>query len=182
VLKPAERVWLAPGDVFALLSDGIYEYENGRACSSATTAWRGCCWHNPARRWRGCWRPAARSARLRRGAPQLDDVTAVLIAGCRRRKRAGGRACTARSFARSFDALAPLFSFLGEAMAAKGIAADAADAAGSPAQRGRVHRRGAVHEHGQVQRGGGGEIESKLERRGGRAGCRIATRTASAST
>jgi len=176
-LKPAERVQLAPGDVFALLSDGIYEYENGEGAQFGDDGVAKVLLAN-----RGV--PMARLleallAEVRAfgaGAPQLNDVTAVLIRRLPVPAGAGGGARVHRaSFPRSFDALSPLFSFLGEAMAAEGIAADATDASGQPL-------RNVVEFIAEelftnmvkYNAAGGGEIAVELECQGGVLQCRIA--------
>jgi anti-sigma regulatory factor (Ser/Thr protein kinase) len=78
-------------------------------------------------------------------------------------------------FPRRIDALAPLFAFLGEAMAAEGIARDATDAGGQPL-------RNAVEFVAEelftnmvkYNPDGGGQIAVELERRGDVLECRIA--------
>jgi phosphoserine phosphatase len=175
VLKAPERIALAPGDVFALLSDGVYEYESaaGQPFGDDGVA-------QVLRAHRG--EPMARVldallARLRTfaaGSPQLDDITAVLV---RRLPEAGTHAPRIHraDFARSLDALASLFAFLGEAMAAEGIAADALDAGGQPL-------RNAVEFVAEelftnmvkYNAHGGGLIAVELERRGDVLECRIA--------
>ena len=124
-LKPPERVHLRPGDVFALLSDGIYEYQNAageqfgdEGVAAVLRAHRDA----PLAQMLEALLRAVRA--FGAGAPQLDDITAVLI-----RRLPGPHVAR---FARSFDALEDLFSFLRQAMAAEGLAADAADASGQP--------------------------------------------------
>jgi anti-sigma regulatory factor (Ser/Thr protein kinase) len=78
-------------------------------------------------------------------------------------------------FARSFDALAPLFEFLREAMSAEGIAADALDAGGQPL-------RNVVEFIAEelftnmvkYNADGGGELAVELAREGGVLVCRVA--------
>jgi sigma-B regulation protein RsbU (phosphoserine phosphatase) len=129
-LKPPQRIALAPGDVFALLSDGVYEYQDGAGAQFGEE------------RVAGVLR-ALRAAPLAdvldallvavrafgNGAPQLDDITAVLV-----RRQADGAAARVHraAFARRIDELASLFAFLGAALDAEGIAADARDASGQP--------------------------------------------------
>ena len=124
VLKTPERVRLEPGDVFALLSDGIYEYENREGAqfgdervARVLQAKSGV----PMAQLLEALLAEVRA--FGAGAPQLDDITAVLI---RRLPAAAGTAQSQRAqFPRSVDALEPLFAFLHEAMSAQGIAADA---------------------------------------------------------
>jgi sigma-B regulation protein RsbU (phosphoserine phosphatase) len=120
-LPAAREVLLAPGDVFALLSDGVYEYQDAdhrefgedgvgallRAQHDAPMA--------------VVLERLGQALRdFGAGAPQLDDVTAVLI---RRLPAAGGAAAGGgwrreRAFPRSFESLAPMFAFIQDALAA----------------------------------------------------------------
>lgn len=128
-LPPAREVVLAPGDVFALLSDGVYEYQDAanREFGEDGVAALLRAQHD-----------APMAVLLERlgqalrdfgaGAPQLDDVTAVLI---RRLPAPGGAAAAGgwrreRAFPRSFESLAPMFAFIQDALAS-GPAGDAAD-------------------------------------------------------
>jgi anti-sigma regulatory factor (Ser/Thr protein kinase) len=139
-LKAPERVHLAPGDVFALLSDGVYEYENAEGAQFGEAGVAAVLRAN-----RGAPMAAVLDALLAAlrafgaGAPQLDDVTAVLVrrlpeAGARANDDGDGPAARLHSaqFPRSVAALESLFDFLRGAMAAEGIAADATDAGGQP--------------------------------------------------
>jgi sigma-B regulation protein RsbU (phosphoserine phosphatase) len=129
-LGPPERLHLEPGDVFALLSDGIYEYENRDGAQFGDEGVSRVLRAN-----RGASMVQVLQALLSEvlafanGAPQLDDVTVVLL---RRLPEAGTGLARSAAFARSFDSLEGLFSFLGEAMAAEGIPPDATDASGRP--------------------------------------------------
>jgi phosphoserine phosphatase len=172
-LRPPERLRLEPGDVFALLSDGIYEYENrqGEQFGDEGVA-------RVLRAHRGASMAQVLEALLNEvkafadGAPQLDDVTVVLL---RRLPEAGAQGLArSASFARSFDSLEAMFSFLGEAMAAEGIAPDATDAAGHPLR----HSVDFIAEElftnmVKYNAGGKGDITVEIERRGSELWCRI---------
>jgi serine phosphatase RsbU (regulator of sigma subunit)/anti-sigma regulatory factor (Ser/Thr protein kinase) len=172
-LGPPERLRLEPGDVFALLSDGIYEYENKQGEQFGDEGVARVLRANP-----GASMAQVLAALLGEvrafadGAPQLDDVTAVLV---RRLPGAGVEGVVNRAlFVRSFDELESLFSFLGQAMAAEGIAADAIDAAGQPL-RNTVEFIAEELFTNMVKYNpaGTGEIEVELERRGDTLVCRI---------
>jgi len=172
-MRPPERLHMEPGDVFALLSDGIYEYENrnGEQFGDEGVA-------RVLRAHRGASMTEVLEAILSEvkafadGAPQLDDVTVVLL---RRLPEADPEGLARRaSFARSFDSLEAMFGFLGEAMAAEGIAADATDAAGHPLR----HTVDFIAEElftnmVKYSAGGNGDITVELERRGRALWCRI---------
>ena len=113
-LRPAVTLQMEPGDVLILLSDGFYEYpdadgeEFGEQRVKDIVAAHGD-------------KPAAELLSLlfasvdafARGAPQDDDMTAVLV------KR---EALTAeRRFRRTFDALPDIFRFTAEAFARAGV-------------------------------------------------------------
>jgi phosphoserine phosphatase len=112
--RPAAALDLAPGDILILLSDGIFEYQDpdGEEFGTARVA-------DVLRLHDG--KPMAQLAAalldsvraFGRGAPQEDDVTAVLI----QRQRAPVSA----SFGRNFDSLEAIFAFIGETCAAFGI-------------------------------------------------------------
>lgn len=175
-LKPAERVWLAPGDVFALLSDGIYEYENGAGEQFGDDGVARVLLANPGVSMAQLLEALLAEVRaFGAGAPQLDDVTAVLIRRLPARDAGRGTGRVHRaSFPRSFDSLAPLFSFLGEGIAAEGIAADAADPDGQPLRN--VFEFIAEELFTNMVKynaAGAGEIAVELERRGGLLECRI---------
>ena len=125
-LRPPEEIQLAPGDIFALVSDGVYEYHDAQGRQFGDQAVI-----DLLRRYHG-WPMADLLERLLEaltrfgdGAPQLDDITVVLI-----RRLAGasaasspapagdatGRRVSQRAFARSFDALAEIFAFIEKAL------------------------------------------------------------------
>jgi phosphoserine phosphatase len=173
-LKPPVRAVFAPGDVFALVSDGIYEYPDadGHAFGEERVA---CV----LREHRGETAARVLEALLdavrdfARGAPQLDDITAVLVRRLPDPSSPAPRVHRAR-FARRLDALAGLFAFLGEAMAAEGIDAAREDASGQPLRN--VVEFVAEELFTNMVKynaGGRGEITVELERRAGGIECRL---------
>ena len=135
-LKPASVAELAPGDVFALISDGVYEYQDARERQFgedgvAEVLRR---YHDrPMPYLLGRLMDALRD--FGKGAPQLDDITVVLI---RRLPQAGdetedpqGRTTHAgehwqrhQEFHRSFDALPGVFAFIQRCLGQADIGAD----------------------------------------------------------
>ncbi|MEO5595828.1 MAG: SpoIIE family protein phosphatase [Lysobacteraceae bacterium] len=123
-LRAPSEVALAPGDIFALISDGVFEYQDAEdrlfGEQAVATVLRQ--QHD---------RPLSQVlyqlqqalSEFARGAPQLDDITVVLI---RRRAdpaadpREGECKTAQRDFARSFDALAEMFAFIQQQLAACG--------------------------------------------------------------
>ncbi|HYY60807.1 MAG TPA: SpoIIE family protein phosphatase [Burkholderiales bacterium] len=103
-LRPATTLALGPGDVLALVSDGIYECENARGEQfGAERVRRLIAERHDA--------PMAElAADLLRAVPAFgtpaDDMTLVLV----KRELPGAR----RAFRRSVEALAPIFAFAGE--------------------------------------------------------------------
>jgi phosphoserine phosphatase len=112
----ARELLLAPGDIFALLSDGVYEHHDaaGRLFGEAAVA-------DLIRRHQSL-PMAGLVVQLREaladfaaGTPQHDDITLVLL---RRLPTAGGPAWeVACSLPRSFDALDAMFRFIDRALA-----------------------------------------------------------------
>ncbi len=123
-LRAPSEVAMAPGDIFALISDGVYEYHDaqGRLFGEQAVIDLLRAHHD---------RPLSQVldrlqqalSEFARGAPQLDDITVVLI-----RRRAdppadpskGEWKTAQRYFARSFDALAEMFAFIQQQLAACG--------------------------------------------------------------
>ncbi len=117
-LRPAVTLEMQPGDIFVLLSDGIYEYHNAQGEQFGTQrvgelimAHR----DQPV---------AALSALLldavtahAAGAPQADDITVVLV------KRRAVSASVERAFERRIDVLPDIFGFTAAFAATHGIAA-----------------------------------------------------------
>jgi len=177
---------LEPGDVFALLSDGVYEYENNEGLQFGEDGVAAVLRAHP-----GAPMAVVLDALLAAvrtfgaGAPQLDDVTAVLVrrlpgsADANDETSAGGATAELdghhAQFPRSFDALEPLFEFLRGAMAAEGIAADATDGGGQPL-RNVVEFIAEELFTNMVKYNatGGGAISVALARRGAMLECRIA--------
>ena len=138
-LRPAAIAQLALGDVFALVSDGVYEYENvdGKQFGEQGVAEVLRQYHDrPMPYLLGRLMDAL--SEFGRGAPQLDDVTVVLIRRLPERDPVLGDDLFAahmhndaegrhmrQSFARSFDSLADVFGFIQRALAVDGVGADA---------------------------------------------------------
>lgn len=135
--KPPRVVKLGPGDLFALISDGVYEYEDasGRQFGEQGVA-------DLIRRHRGKPMPELIGMLLMAvdafagGAPQQDDVTIVLIrrlpggaggAGAVALDSGGGGDGThrvARTFPRSFASLEPVFEMIRRFFEDEGFDAD----------------------------------------------------------
>jgi phosphoserine phosphatase len=174
-LKPPARVVFAPGDVFALVSDGVYEFQDGsgdlfgeEGVARVLRAHRG----EPMAQLLEALLAAVRA--FARGAPQLDDITIVLV----RRLPEPVASATPRvhraGFARRIDSLAPLFAFLDAALASEGVAATATDAAGQPLRNAVAFVAEELFTNMvKYNPGGGGEIGVELERRGPMFECRI---------
>ncbi len=127
-LPAPKEIALAPGDIFALLSDGVFEYQDNRGREFGEQAVI-----DLLRRYH-TWpmtdlldKLLEALSRFGRGAPQLDDITVVLV----RRLAASEPAATLaagtqngkvaqRAFVRSFDSLAEIFVFIQETLAAYG--------------------------------------------------------------
>jgi phosphoserine phosphatase len=135
-VKAPRLVRLGPGDLFALISDGVYEYEDasGRQFGEQGVA-------DIIRRHRGKAMPELIGMLLMAidtfagGAPQQDDVTIVLI---RRLPKHGapravaidsqgtgaGEHGVARTFPRSFQSLEPVFEMIRKFFEDEGFDAD----------------------------------------------------------
>jgi phosphoserine phosphatase len=113
-LRPPRLINFAAGDVFALLSDGVYEYCNAgeEEFGEERVVEFLRLYHNePMARVRD--RLLGELRQFGRGAPQLDDISIVLI---RRLDSSGAKAAPPapkrREFARSFDSLEEIFTFV----------------------------------------------------------------------
>jgi phosphoserine phosphatase len=110
-LRPALTVDMHPGDVLAVISDGIYEYENvrgeqfGEARVQALIAANS---GQPTADVLALLHAAVRT--FAEGAPQEDDMTAVLV----KRLEPG---VARRTFERSFDSLAAIAAFTADTFA-----------------------------------------------------------------
>jgi phosphoserine phosphatase len=130
--KPAKLQELHPGDIFALISDGVYEYQDaqgnqfGERGVAEVLARHG-------------GRPMADLLRLvldgldafGQGAPQLDDITMVLIrrlppqpAVAADEAAAPGSHTAQQTFPRNLEALAPIFEFIQHFIEAEALGAD----------------------------------------------------------
>ena len=114
-LRPAIEMEMLPGDVLAVISDGIYEYENGRGEAFGEARVQALIAANADK-------PTAQMLDLlmadirafAQGAPQEDDMTAVLV---KRQSPLWARA----SFDRNFDALESMTAFSATAFARMGV-------------------------------------------------------------
>lgn len=113
-LREPRVIELAAGDVFALLSDGVYEYcnaENEEFGEQRVAEFLRRHHREPMVRVRD--RLLGELRQFGQGAPQLDDISIVLI---RRLGSAHPEVATSaairREFARSFDSLEPIFAFV----------------------------------------------------------------------
>ncbi|MGH8122549.1 MAG: SpoIIE family protein phosphatase, partial [Rudaea sp.] len=131
-LPAAKEIVLAPGDIFALFSDGVFEYQDAHERQFGEQAVVDLLrrYHN--------WpmtdlldKLIEALTRFGHGAPQLDDITAVLVrrlppaidpapSPTADAAGAAGRGIAQRTFARSFDSLAEIFTFIQETLAACG--------------------------------------------------------------
>ena len=114
-LRPAIEIEMLPGDVLTVISDGIYEYENGRGEAFGEARLQVLIAANADK-------PTAQMLDLlmadirafAQGAPQEDDMTAVLV---KRQSPLWARA----SFDRNFDALESMTAFSATAFARMGV-------------------------------------------------------------
>ncbi len=130
-LKPPRTVGMRPGDVFALVSDGVFEYTDAQEAQFGEQAVVDLLrrhHHEPMAKL--LERLLAAVATFGRGAPQLDDITVVLIKRLGEPEpllapdpAAGEGWVESRAFARSFDALELVFAFLDAAFARAGASA-----------------------------------------------------------
>ncbi len=110
-LRPALTLDLHPGDVLAVISDGIYEYENVRGEQFGEARVQALIADNSGKSTADVLELLRASVRaFSEGAPQEDDMTAVLV----KRVDTGVARGT---FERSFDALAAMAAFTADAFA-----------------------------------------------------------------
>jgi phosphoserine phosphatase len=115
-LRAATTLEFAPGDILVLLSDGVMEYcdpegeEYGHARIEEVLR------EHQGKTMAQLAHAVLESVRVfARGAPQEDDVTAVLVG------REIARQPVAASFPRSFDSLEAIFGFIGAMFASHGV-------------------------------------------------------------
>ena len=164
-IGPARCAELAPGDIFALVSDGVFEYQDAAGAQFGELAVMDLLQRHQREPMAEVLQSLLDAlAAFGRGAPQLDDITVVLV------KRLEDAAVApetgadtwieSRAFARSFAELESVFGFLDAALARAAASADAAYA-----------MRFAVEElftnMVKYNPSGGGQIELSLERRAG---------------
>lgn len=115
-LRPATCLAFEPGDILALISDGVYEYHDAEGEQFGVARVEALLAQHRAL-------PAAdiaaailgAVAAFARGAPQEDDITIVLV------KREGATAFEERRFRRDFAALKAIFAFSAEYFAREDI-------------------------------------------------------------
>ncbi|HVF34194.1 MAG TPA: SpoIIE family protein phosphatase [Candidatus Saccharimonadia bacterium] len=128
-VSPPRTAVLAPGDIFALISDGVYEYQDAQNRLFGEDGVAQLLRREHARPMQeliGVMMDAL--AGFGRGAPQLDDITMVLIrrlpespATERAVAADAGARIAAQSFARSLDSLDPIFAFIRDFCEAEGL-------------------------------------------------------------
>jgi phosphoserine phosphatase len=116
-LRAAVTVQMLPGDILVLLSDGIYEYNNGAneefGETRVTDLIRANCHQSPKVLVALMLKAVAAFAGT---APQEDDITMVIV------KRRGSARAAQRSFVRSIAELDSIFAFTADAFARLAIA------------------------------------------------------------
>jgi anti-sigma regulatory factor (Ser/Thr protein kinase) len=116
-LRAAETLDLAPGDILVLLSDGLIESRDPSGEEYGLARIRAVLAEHHGRSMAELAGALLASARaFARGAPQEDDVTAVLV------KREDARPSVSARFARGLGSLEPIFGFVGDAFARLGVA------------------------------------------------------------
>lgn len=115
-LRPPVELELAPGDMLVLLSDGFYETTDAAGEAFGEDRVEAIVREHHGERAADLLARLEREVRAyARGAPQEDDMTAVLV------KRVAAAPALSRSFARSFDAIAPMVAFTAEAFDRLGV-------------------------------------------------------------
>lgn len=118
-LDPPREIRLAPGDVLGLMSDGVFEAEDGAGNMFGTARVE-----QVLRRCRHLSMSEVLAALLEAlheftgGRAQADDVTVVLIT---RRPEAAAHTTVQRYFRRSFESLAAIAAFVDEFIAARAL-------------------------------------------------------------
>lgn len=163
-MGPARTATLAPGDIFALISDGVYEYQDAEAHQFGEHGVAGVLRIEHRRPMSELIAALMRAlARFGRGAPQLDDITMVLV-----RREPDEAPCepvaadargAARTFPRSLASLDPIFAFIKAWCEASGVRDDDRHAVGFAVEE-------LFTNMVKYNAAGGGEIGLELERRG----------------
>jgi phosphoserine phosphatase RsbU/P len=110
-LRPAVDVGIRPGDIFALVSDGVLEQENPRGEQFGERRVQTVIEANGDRSMADLLAALLESVQaFAEGTPQEDDMTAVLL-------RRDSRRCAERAFERSFDSIPALVAFTGDTFA-----------------------------------------------------------------
>jgi phosphoserine phosphatase len=105
-LRPAIDTRLLPGDILAVVSDGIFEYENGQGEQFGEARVQDLIAANRERSMADVLALLhAAIVGFAAGAPQQDDMTAVLV------KRNGDATREQRRFARTFDSIPEMVAF-----------------------------------------------------------------------
>jgi len=118
ILRPALTLEMLPGDVLAVISDGFYEYENVRGEQFGEARVQALIAENDDKSTAdvlGLLRAAVLT--FSEGAPQQDDMTAVLV----KRLRPFDSGAAIGTFERSFDALPAIATFTADAFARMAI-------------------------------------------------------------
>ncbi len=114
-LRPAVNLDFMPGDILALLSDGIYEYENDQGEQFGEMRVEAILREHHGKSMAELSAVVLNAVHaFSRGAPQEDDITIVLV------KRAA-RAAANATFPRSYDSLQPMFAMTREFCARHGV-------------------------------------------------------------
>ena len=140
-IGPARRAALAPGDIFALVSDGVFEYQDAVGAQFGELAVMDLLQRHQRLPMAVVLQHLLDAlAAFGRGAPQLDDITVVLVKrlpdapqvpdapdvpdASDASDATAGTWIETRSFARSFAELEPVFAFLDAALARAAASAD----------------------------------------------------------
>jgi phosphoserine phosphatase len=115
-VEPAVVLDLQPGDVLALISDGVYEYRNAGGVEFGDQRVKAVLASHVNRPMKDLFDQLLTAVKaFAAGAVQEDDITVVLV------KRNGSRRTATASFRRSFEVLEAIFAFTAETFAAQGI-------------------------------------------------------------